>query len=162
MSTATKIGVITARFNSEITYKLQAGARARLSELGLAPSQVEWVEVPGAYEIPLAAHWLLESGCEGVIALGAVIRGDTAHFDYVCRAVERGCTMTQLKFARPVVFGVLTTDNEEQALIRAGGSMGNKGAEAAEVLVEMLNLKTKLTKKEIPNVRNDRAQRTHN
>src|SRR5690606_33762687 len=81
------------------------------------------------------------SGCDAVVALGAVIRGETSHYDYVCSAVERGCTELQLATRKPVVFGVLTTDNDEQAMDRAGGRHGNKGAEAAQVAIEMLALK---------------------
>lgn len=102
------------------------------------------VRVPGAFEIPLAAQALLEAGCEAVVALGAVIRGETSHYDYVCAAVERGCSEVQLKTGKPVAFGVLTTDNDEQALDRAGGKHGNKGAEAAEVAVEMARLLKKI------------------
>ena len=138
------VGVVTSRFNSEITEKLEAGALNRLQEAGLAANNILQVRVPGAFELPLAARWLLEEGCAAVIALGAVIRGDTAHFDYVCQAVERGLTTLQLEVGRPVVFGVLTTDNEEQALARVGGAHGHKGRDAAEVALEMLNLETKI------------------
>lgn len=134
------IGLVTSRFNAEITEKLEEGALARLHEAGVKPSQIARVRVPGAYEIPLAARWLLEQGCAGIIALGAVIRGETSHYDYVCNAVERGCTKLQIETGRPVVFGVLTTENEDQALARAGGAHGHKGREAAEVALEMLNL----------------------
>jgi 6,7-dimethyl-8-ribityllumazine synthase len=100
------------------------------------------IRVPGAYEIPLAAKWLIEeTRCDAVIALGAVIRGETAHFDYVCAAVERGCTTLQLEAGVPVVFGVLTTDTDAQAQDRIGGKHGHKGRDAADVAVEMLNLK---------------------
>jgi 6,7-dimethyl-8-ribityllumazine synthase len=139
-----KIGVVTSRFNPEITEKLEQGALSRLHELGVGRDGLVAVHVPGAYEIPLAAKWLLASGCEAVIALGAVIRGDTAHFDYVCSAVERGCTHLQLESGKPVVFGVLTTDTDEQALERVGGAHGHKGRDAADTAVEMLNLRDKL------------------
>ncbi len=87
---------------------------------------------------------LFEAGCDGVVALGAVIRGETSHYDYVCNAVERGCTELALKYQRPVGFGVLTTENDDQAMDRAGGRHGNKGAEAAEVTVEMCTLLRKV------------------
>lgn len=135
-----RIGVVTARFNSEITDKLEAGALERLQELGAKDSQLHRISVPGAVEIPLAAQALLKRGCDGVIALGAVVRGDTAHFDYVCRSVERGCSTVALQFNRPVAFGVLTTDTEEQALERVGGKHGHKGREAADVAVEMIQI----------------------
>jgi len=136
-----RVGVVTSRFNEEVTGLLQKGALKQLHDMGFRASQVQSVNVPGAFELPLAAQWLLDNKCDGVIVLGAVIRGETSHYDYVCNAVERGCTTLQLQTKKPVVFGVLTTENEEQAFNRAGGSAGHKGVEAAQVLVEMLNLK---------------------
>jgi 6,7-dimethyl-8-ribityllumazine synthase len=142
-----RVGVVTSRFNEEVTSLLTEGALKQLREMGVKDSQVYSVSVPGAYEIPLAAQWLLErSRCDGVIALGAVIRGETTHYDYVCSSVERGCTTLQLQTSKPVVFGILTTENEEQAFNRVGGSMGHKGTEAALVLLEMLNLKNNKNK----------------
>lgn len=135
-----RLGIVTSRFNDEITSKLESGASARLLELGAKEDQIMRLSVPGAVEIPLAAQALLKKGCIGVIALGAVIRGETAHFDYVCRSVERGCTNVALEFGRPVAFGVLTTDNDEQAHDRVGGRHGHKGKEAADVVVEMIQL----------------------
>lgn len=135
-----KIGLVTSRFNSAITEKLEAGAFERLRELGVSAERIVRVRVPGAVEIPLAALHLLESDCDAVLALGAVIRGETSHYDYVCNSVERGCSEVMLKTKKPVVFGVLTTENEEQAEDRVGGAHGHKGREAAEVAVEMLNL----------------------
>lgn len=140
-----KIGVVTGRFNQKITEKLESGALAVLKEMGC--SQIVAVRVPGAFEIPLAGQHLLSRGCDAVVALGTVIRGDTTHYDYVCAAVERGCTELQLQTGKPVAFGVLTTENEEQALERAGGRHGNKGAEAAQVAVEMVRLIEKIGRK---------------
>jgi len=141
-----KIGIVTAKFNSLVTEKLEAGALRALEESGLSSQQVKVVRVPGAVEIPLAVKALFEVGYDGVVALGAVIRGETSHYDYVCNAVERGCSQMMLDFGRPVGFGVLTTENEEQALDRAGGKHGNKGHEAAQVVLEMIktieNIKT--------------------
>ena len=136
-----RIGVVTAQFNKDVTERLEKGAIAALKTAGLPKEQVTIVRVPGAFEIPLAIKFLFEAGCEGVVALGAVIRGDTAHFDYVCRSVERGCSHLQLEYGRPVGFGVLTTDNEDQALERCGGRHGNKGAEAVQAVLEMLDIK---------------------
>ncbi len=136
----TSVGVVTARFNSEVTKKLETGAIEKLLESGLSQDQIKQVRVPGAYEIPLAAKYLLEAGCEGIVAIGAVVRGGTPHFDYVCNSVERGCSSLQLQYNRPVTFGVITTDNAEQAYDRAGGKKGNKGADAAEVMIEMIEL----------------------
>jgi 6,7-dimethyl-8-ribityllumazine synthase len=142
LSPNAKIGVVTGRFNESITAELRKGALAELRRLGAADSRITAVWVPGAFEIPLAAKWLLTADrCDGVIALGAVIRGETPHFDYVCSAVERGCTLLQLESAKPVVFGVLTTDNEAQARDRIGGAHGHKGVEAAQTLTEMLLLR---------------------
>ena len=135
-----KIGVVTALFNRPVTEKLQAGALGELEKQGLKPEQIISVEVPGAFEIPLAAQALLERGCDGVVTVGAVIRGDTAHFDFVCNAAERGCTELQLKYSKPVGFGVITTENAEQAYARAGGEKGNKGAEASEVVLTMIKI----------------------
>jgi 6,7-dimethyl-8-ribityllumazine synthase len=134
------IGIVTARFNSEITEKLETGAYERLIELGVKPEHIRRARVPGAVEIPLVAALLLDRECDAIIALGAVIQGDTKHFDYVCNSVERGCTRVMLDTKKPVVFGVLTTDNEKQALDRVGGSHGHKGRDAAEVAIEMLSL----------------------
>ncbi|MGZ3769389.1 MAG: 6,7-dimethyl-8-ribityllumazine synthase [Bdellovibrio sp.] len=133
-----KVGVVTARFNNEITEKLEEGAISYLESC-------EGVEifaalVPGAVEIPLACQAFLEAGCDGVVALGAVIRGDTSHYDYVCNSVTDGVTRLMLDYKKPIGFGVLTTENEEQALDRAGGGHGNKGAEAAQVVMEMIGL----------------------
>lgn len=139
-----KIGVVTSRFNQEVTEKLEAGTIKRLLELGMKETQIRHVRVPGAVEIPVVIQKLLDSDCDGAIALGAVIRGDTAHFDYVCSSVERGCTDVMLKTKKPVVFGVLTTDTEEQAFDRVGGQHGHKGRDAAETMIEMLDLLDKV------------------
>ncbi len=133
-----KVGVVTARWNNEITEKLEEGAISYLESC-------EGVEifaalVPGAVELPLACQAFLDAGCDGVIALGAVIRGETSHYDYVCNSVTDGVTRLMLDYKKPIGFGVLTTENEEQALARAGGEHGNKGAEAAQVVMEMIGL----------------------
>ncbi|HMN69400.1 MAG TPA: 6,7-dimethyl-8-ribityllumazine synthase [Bdellovibrionales bacterium] len=135
-----KIGIVTARFNSEITERLEDGCFQRLLELGVKPGQIIRVRVPGAVEIPIAAAKLIQRECDGVIALGCVIQGDTKHFDYVCNAVERGCTQVMLETKKPVIFGVLTTDNDEQAQARVGGAHGHKGRDAADTAIEMLSL----------------------
>lgn len=136
------IGVVTSKFNESVTSKLHQGALEVLNEFGVNYFDVE---VPGAVEIPVAAQWLIEGKkCDAVITLGAVVRGETSHFDFVCNAVERGCSELQLKYNVPVAFGVLTTEDGYQALARAGGSKGNKGKEAAFVVLEMLALKEEL------------------
>lgn len=133
-----KVGVVTARFNNEITEKLEEGAISYLESC-------EGVEifaalVPGAVELPLACQAFLDAGCDGVVALGAVVRGETSHYDYVCNSVTDGITRLMLDYKKPIGFGVLTTENEEQALARSGGAHGNKGAEAAQVVMEMIGL----------------------
>lgn len=132
-----KVGVVTARFNSEVTDKLEEGALSYLENFDV---EVLAVKVPGAVEIPLACQALLDAGCAGVVALGAVIRGETSHYDYVCNSVERGVTALMLETKKPIGFGVLTTENDEQAMDRAGGKHGNKGGEAAQVVMEMIGL----------------------
>ncbi len=139
-----KIGIVTSLFNREITEGLEKGALEQLQKLNIKSNQVINTHVPGAVEIPIAAKWLLENGCDGVITLGAVIRGETSHYDYVCNSVERGVSQLMLEYNKPVAFGVLTTENEEQAWDRVTGSHGNKGAEAATVVIEMIALKNKL------------------
>jgi 6,7-dimethyl-8-ribityllumazine synthase len=136
---ALKIGVVTSRFNSEVTEKLEAGALDYLSKVD-EEIEILSIRVPGAVEIPLACQALMDKGCVGVVALGAVIRGDTTHYDYVCNSVERGITTLMLDRKIPIGFGVLTTENEEQAFARAGGAHGNKGADSAEVVLEMIGL----------------------
>src|SRR5256885_10689617 len=132
-----KVGLVTSRFNNEITDKLEEGA---LQYLGGCGVEVLQVRVPGAVEIPLACKALFDRGCDGVVACGAVIRGETSHYDYVCTSVERGVTQLMLEYKRPIGFGVLTTENEQQAADRAGGRHGNKGEEAAQVTIEMIGL----------------------
>lgn len=136
-----KIAVVTAQFNNEITLKLEEGALRNLKKSGLSEKQIVVVRVPGAFEIPLVVQKLLQKkSIDGVIALGAVIRGETTHYDYVCQAVERGCSGLSLKFKKPVGFGVLTTESVAQAKARVGGKHGHKGEEVATVVVEMCNL----------------------
>lgn len=133
-----KIGVVVSRFNEEITSKLEEGALEHLDSYDNV--EVYNVRVPGAVEIPLACKTLFDIGCDGVVTCGAVIRGDTSHYDVVCNSVERGVTHLMLETGKPIGFGVITTENEEQAQARSGGEHGNKGAEAAQVVMEMLGL----------------------
>ena len=133
-----RIAVVTARFNSEITQKLEEGAIAYLENC--PDVEIFSALVPGAVEIPLVAQSFLDAGCDGVVALGVVIRGETSHYDYVCSSVTDGITRLMLDYKKPIGFGVLTTENEEQALARAGGKHGNKGEEAAQVVMEMIGL----------------------
>lgn len=142
-----RIGIVVAKWNSFITDKLLNGSLEVLKNKGYKEEQVIVVRCPGAYEIPLTAKKLIEK-VDGIIALGAVIRGDTPHFDYVCEAVNNGVLQLNMDTGKPVSFGVLTTDNMQQATQRAGGeeSSGNKGAEAALALLEMLSVISKIGK----------------
>ena len=135
------ITVIVTSWHTEITDGLLAGAERALKAAGNDVYSV--VRVPGAFELPLAAQYAIEDGAEVVIALGVVIRGGTPHFEYVCQAVTEGLTRVQLDYGVPIGFGVLTVDNEKQALDRAGlpGSKEDKGAEAVEAAVVMARLK---------------------
>jgi len=136
-----RFAIVVARFNHLVTVRLLEGAAAELEARGVAPDDVHVAWVPGAFEIPQAARALAETGrYAGVIALGAVIRGGTPHFDYVCRAVTDGVREAARDTGVPVGFGVLTVDEIDHALERAGGRDGNKGAEAAAVVVEMARL----------------------
>lgn len=140
-----KIAVVTSRFNEEVTLKLQEAALDYLEEFG---ADIYSVSVPGAIEIPLTIQALFDSHkVDGAVALGAVIRGDTTHYEEVCRSVERACTTLMMDYKKPIGFGVLTTENEEQALARAGGEHGNKGRDAAGVVVEMIGLLKEIRKK---------------
>jgi 6,7-dimethyl-8-ribityllumazine synthase len=138
--------VVTSRFNSEITEKLEEGALHYLEEFESQKLQILSVRVPGAVEIPIACQALFEKGCDGVVALGCVIRGETSHYDLVCNSVERGVTQLMLDYQKPIGFGVITTENEEQAYDRVGGAHGHKGREAAEVTLEMIGLLKDLKK----------------
>ena len=127
-----KVGIVAARFNEFITSKLLSGALDCLKRENVAESDIEVAWVPGAFEIPLIASRMAASGrYDAVICLGAVIRGNTSHYDYVCSEVSKGIAHVSLSSGIPVMFGVLTTDNIEQAIERAGTKAGNKGAECA-------------------------------
>lgn len=140
-----KIGIVTAAWNHHITDVLKQGAIDKLHSVGKHQSlEIMELSVPGAFEIPTAAQWLLESGCDAVINLGCVIKGDTPHFDFVCRAVTDGIGQLALKYSKPCIFGIITTNTEQQAYDRAGGSLGNKGSEAAEAAIWMLLSKSTL------------------
>ena len=134
-----RIGIIAARFNDHIVVPLRDGARRALQRMGVVDSDIMEAWVPGAFELPLAAKALAETGkVDAVICLGTVIRGDTPHFDYVCNEAARGIQQAQLDTGVPVMFGVLTVNTEQQALDRVEGRvMTNKGEEAAEGAVEM-------------------------
>ena len=129
-----KFAIVVARFHPAITEKLLAGAQEALQKAGA--SAVSVFHVPGTFELPLAAKRLVDS-YDGIVALGAVVRGETPHFDFVAEAASHGLLQVGLESGKPVAFGVLTTDSYQQALERAGGSHGNKGYDAAMTAIEM-------------------------
>jgi len=136
-----KIAIIVTRFNEFITSKLLAGAMDALKRHEVSEEDIEIVWVPGAFEIPLIASKLAKSEkYDAVICLGAVIRGATTHYDYVCSEVSKGIASVSLKTGVPVMFGILTTENIEQAIERAGTKAGNKGYDCAIGAIEMINL----------------------
>ena len=145
VSQGLKFGVVAGRFNEFISGKLLSGALDAFKRHGAAEEDVEVAWVPGAFEIPLIAQKMAESGkYDAVITLGAVIRGSTPHFDYVCNEAAKGVAAIALKTGVPTIFGVLTVDSIEQAIERAGTKAGNKGYEAAVSAIEMANLTKQL------------------
>ena len=136
-----KFGIVVARFNEFITSKLLGGALDTLHRHEAADEDVDVAWVPGAFEIPVVAKKMAESGkYDAVICLGAVIRGSTTHYDYVCNEVSKGVAQVGMNTGVPTIFGVVTTENIEQAIERAGSKAGNKGSECAEGAIEMINL----------------------
>ena len=136
-----KIAIITSRFNQPVTSKLLEGALARAQECNIARDDIKVVEVPGAVEIPLVAKLLAkQQRYDAIIALGAVIRGETSHYDYVCDQVSQGCQQVMMEFELPVIFGILTTENAAQALARAGGEHSHKGRDAIDAVLEMVQI----------------------
>ncbi len=135
------VAIVASRFNADIVQRLLDGAVERLTADGIPMDRITVVVVPGAWELPLACRRLAEAGGhQAVITLGCVIRGETPHFDYVCSEAARGITQAATDSGVPVSFGVLTCDTHEQALDRAGGRHGNKGADAAEAAIQMAGL----------------------
>ncbi len=140
-----KFGIVAARFNEFIVSKLVGGALDTLHRHEAADSDIDVAWVPGAFEIPIAAKKMAESGkYDAVLCLGAVIRGSTTHYDYVCSEVSKGVAQVGLQTGVPTIFGVVTTENIEQAIERAGTKAGNKGADAAMAAMEMASLLGKL------------------
>ena len=131
-----KIGVVTALWNSEITSKLKAGALDTLQKAGITNITV-W-DVPGSYELVYAANKLASEGVDAVICLGVVIQGETRHFDFICDAVANGIANVTIQHNIPVAFGLLTTENQQQAVERSGGKHGHKGEEAAWTVLKLL------------------------
>jgi 6,7-dimethyl-8-ribityllumazine synthase len=143
-ATGLKVGVVVSRFNVFITEHLLAGAINELISHGINESDIEVIRVPGAFEIPLAAKKICSRGKDVIICLGAVIRGDTPHFDYVATEAARGVAAVSIETDIPIMFGVITSDNIEQAEDRAGGKCGNKGADAALAAIEIATLYKKI------------------
>ncbi len=139
------VAIVVSSFNKEITDNLLTGAIERLHELGVPSTEITVVWVPGAVEIPLLAQQLAKTKrYEVIIALGAIIRGETSHYDYVCQQVSQGCQQVMLAEEMPVIFGILTTDDEEQALARVGGAHGHKGRDAADAAYHMVSVLQRL------------------
>ncbi len=141
IGTGLSVAIVASRFNELITNKLIEGAKDILMRHDVSANNIEIAWVPGAWELPLIAKELALTGkYDAIIALGAVIRGDTPHFDYVAAEMSKGLASVGLEHRIPIAFGVLTCDNLDQALIRAGSKAGNKGADCANVAIEMANL----------------------
>mgnify|MGYP001031716748 CR=1 FL=1 len=140
--TGRRIGIAVARFNEVVTERMLAGALKTLSEQGVADDDIVVTWVPGAFELPTACSWLARSGrFDAVLMLGAIVRGGTDHYDFVCNGVTDGAMRVQLDLDIPIGFGVLTCATMELALARAGGDAGNKGSDAAMAALAMSNLK---------------------
>jgi len=140
-----RLAVIASRYNPRVADGLLEGALGALREAGLAEGEIEVFRVPGAFELPLLAKELAQAGkFDAIVCLGVVIRGDTSHFDYVCEGVTQGLVQAMLQTQVPMAFGVLTTDNEDQALARSGRNEHNKGKEAALTAVEMALLRRRI------------------
>ncbi|NQX91032.1 MAG: 6,7-dimethyl-8-ribityllumazine synthase [Flavobacteriales bacterium] len=141
-----KVGIVVAEWNGEITNGLLKGVQEVFDHIQHPSENLIIEHVPGAFELPLGATLMLEHlDVDAVICIGAVIRGETAHFDYVCQGVTHGIKDVELKYQRPVIFGVLTDDNIEQSRARSGGKHGNKGVEAAVTCIKMMDLEERLS-----------------
>lgn len=147
-ATGMRFGLVVSQFNSLVTERLQAGAIDTLCRHGVQDNDIDVVLVPGAFDIPLFAKKMAASGrYQAIICLGAVIKGETPHFDYIASAMTQGVKEIMLSHGLPVTFGVLTTETVDQALDRAGAKLGNKGAEVAVAAIEMVNALRELEKK---------------
>jgi len=133
-----RVGVVTALWNTEITSKLKTGALSTLVDAGIPIENIKLWDVPGSYELIYGANKLAIDGCDAVICLGVVIQGETRHFDFICDAVANGIANVTIKHNIPVAFGLLTTDTQEQAIERSGGTHGHKGEEAAWTVLKLL------------------------
>jgi 6,7-dimethyl-8-ribityllumazine synthase len=141
-----KVGLVVAEWNQAVTGSLLSGAVEFLQSSGVRTENIRIHHVPGSFELSLGARWMCDlQEIDGVIALGCVIQGETRHFDFICNAVANGITQVNLNSGKPVAFGVLTTQTQQQAMDRAGGKHGNKGMEAAATLLKMLALQQSLS-----------------
>ena len=148
-ATEIEVGIVIAQFSEYITSKLLEGAIAGLKDNGISDDSITAVWVPGSFELPLMAQTMLElDHYDLIICLGAVIRGETPHFEYVSQAAATGISRVGLDYGVPVIFGVLTTDNQDQAIERAGGKLGNKGRESAVAGLEMVSIIKQLEEKQ--------------
>lgn len=146
-----RFAVVVSRFNSLITERLLRGAVEALEKSGAAKADIEIVEVPGAFELPLASKKLaIKDEYDALIAIGCVIRGETSHYDYVCSETARGLQLAQMDTGVPIIFCVLTCETQEQAMARAGGKHGNKGFDSGLAAIEMARLSEKLSGKISP------------
>ena len=137
-----KFGIVVAEWNPEVTFALANGAVETLEKHGAKAENIIMKYVPGSFELPLGAQFMAEYGnVDAVIIIGCVIQGETRHFDYICEGVTQGIKDLNLKYNKPFIFGLLTTNNQQQALDRAGGKHGNKGDEAAVTAIKMVHLK---------------------
>lgn len=143
-----RIAIAVAEWNNDITFALRDGALATLREAGVSEEQIKVVHVPGAFELTYAASSFLHSEelYDAVIVLGCVIRGDTSHYDHICEGVTYGITSLNRNAAAPVIFGLVTTENHQQALDRAGGKLGNKGSEAAQCALQMIDVACEISR----------------
>jgi len=138
-----KFAIVVAEWNEQVTESLYSGAYQTLVAAGVSRENIQRINVPGTFELSLGGQWMAQrDDVDAVICLGCVIQGETRHFDFICDAVAHGITEVGLKYNKPVIFGVLTTDNMKQALDRAGGKHGNKGDEAAATAIKMLAIKS--------------------
>ena len=142
-----RFGIVVSEWNKHITFALAEGAVATLKKHGAADEDILVKYVPGSFELPLGAQFFAEmENVDAIILLGCVIQGETRHFDFICQGLTQGTIELNLRYKKPFIFGVLTTDNEQQAIDRAGGVHGNKGDEAAITAIKMVNLKKSFLK----------------
>jgi 6,7-dimethyl-8-ribityllumazine synthase len=138
-------GIVVSEWNHHITGNLLIGAKQALLDNGALPENIHVHYLPGSFELPLGAQWLFEhKNVDAVVTLGSVIQGETKHFDFVCEGVAQGCKDVMLKYSKPVIFGVLTDNTEQQAIDRSGGLHGNKGIECAVAAIKMVAMKNQL------------------